>query len=501
MKLMNRRTFSFLFFSVTTLCLIFGFNNCGSGDEGTVVSESQYPTECIKYVNRKVSSASLDNPDEFSPLLTPVDGNWEDPSRDPRRSDQTYLDILAADQAHQIIYEDISPSLDPVIVAVIDDGIDYNHVDLSGQMYRRNDGTIVGYDYYNGDGNPIYENKNGRPMSHGTHVAGLIAAEGHNDEGIRGGAPEFVKIMPIKIFGPGGARNIHQAIRYAVDQGADVINMSFGMTSLQSSLTPGHRQKILDYKAVLEYALNEGVISVIAAGNDDIEINDTVMAYPANFGSEMDGVITVGAYDTIDETMSPFSNYSPVYVEVQAPGSKNRGGILSTMAGNTYGTMAGTSMATPLVAGLVALAKVYLKKKGINLIPSQIEDLVKESSIKRNNMRSLAQEGRVINYKNMADSLVKVYESGIIEHPKNLRLEQGQTGRLSIRVSDYSSVSKFQWYHNGEIIDGANEIEFMVRDITPRDEGEYYVELTLESGDVVTSLKGRVKIVEEGPCD
>ena len=510
MKLMNSHLFSFLFFLVTAFFLAFGFNNCGSSNDETVVTRSRhFSRQCNNYVNQKVGVAGPDSSDETSPLLTPVDGNWEDPSRDPRRSDQTYLDVLAADQAHQIVYEGVSPSQEPVIVAVIDTGIDYNHPDLVHQIYRKSDGTIVGYDFYNNDGDPIYErDSDGEPLSHGTHVAGLVAAEGHNDQGIRGGAPEFVKIMPIKIFGPGGARNIDQAIRYAADQGADVINMSFGSRNpLNRILYPDLDEHFAQRRAAIQHAVDQGAVCVIASGNNNIELNDMWTVYPAKFGSEMNGVITVGAFDTIEKTVSPFSNFSPVYVEVQAPGSRNRKGILSTLPENTYGYMPGTSMATPLVAGLVALAKVYLKKKGIRLTPSQIEDLLKETSLKYRSLANLAQEGRVINYKNMADRLVKIYESGIVEHPIDLRLvwnqeeERYRAGRLAIKVKDYSVVQKYQWYHNGEAINGANEIEFMIREPTAEDEGEYYVEVTLQSGEVVNSLKGTVELVDEVPCE
>ena len=214
----------------------------------------------------------------------------------------------------------------------------------------------------------------------------------------------------------------------------------------------------------------------------------------------MDGVITVGAYDATVRTISPFSNFSPVYVEVQAPGSMNAGqGLLSTWLGNGYKYSPGTSMATPLVAGLVALTKVYLKQKGIALTAFQIEDLVNESALKYQSLAHLAREGRVINYKNMADRLVQIYESGIIEHPKDLKLTVGQTGRLAVRMNDFSSQMQFQWYHNGEVISGANQIEFLIRDVSSQNEGDYHVEVRLESGDLVSSLKGTVEITDD-PC-
>ncbi len=515
---MNRNIFSVLFFLTTGLCLMFGFNNCDSR-EGTVVSilNSGSAFECMKSVNQKVSTVSYDSLGEVSFFLTPPDGDWTDHSRDPNRSDQVYLDALAADEAHQIVYNGIS-SMEPVVVAVIDSGVNDDHPDLTRQMYRDQNGEVVGYDFFNADTDAMDDD------GHGTHVAGLIAAEGHNDEGIRGGAPEFVRIMPIKSLGlvplddsqcrnrglPPGCHvtslpsdrlgELGQAVRYAVDRGADIINMSLGMTVDLIDSTTDPDQFFAGLKTALQYAVGQGVVVVIASGNDNVELNNKKMTYPAKFGSEINGVITVGAYDVTDKTISPFSNFSPVYVEVQAPGSMNRGqGLLSTWLGNGYKTAAGTSMATPLTAGLVALAKIYLKQKGVDLTASQIEDLVKESSFRYQSLVHLAQEGRVISYKNMVDRLVQIYESGIIEHPKDLKLTSGQTGRLAIRINDFSSQLQFQWYHNGERISGANQIEFLVRDVMSEDEGDYHVQVRLESGEMVPSLKATVEIVED-PC-
>ena len=102
-------------------------------------------------------------------------------------------------------------SIEPVVVAVIDLGVDYNHPDLVNQIYRR-EGEIVGYDFFNRDTDPMDDN------GQGTHVAGLIAAEGHNGLGVCGGAPEYVKIMPIKIF---GMSSIEPVVVAVIDSGVD----------------------------------------------------------------------------------------------------------------------------------------------------------------------------------------------------------------------------------------------------------------------------------------
>ena len=483
-----------------SLGLFLSFNNCGQEWSLTTAPSLSLDIECAvstgwSKLSKKVYKIPSDS--EVSLLVTPPSGDWTNTSSDALRSQQIYLDVLAVDQAHQIIYDGIPPSIQPVVAAVIDSGVDHTHPDLVHQIYRK-DGQMVGYDFYNRDTDPMDDN------GHGTHVAGLIAAEGHNGVGVRGGAPEHVKIMPIKILNHRGSlpverfEDMSQAVRFAVDKGADLINMSLGMTVKVA----GFDEKIFaSLKAALEYAVHQGVVVVIASGNDNIELNDVRMTYPAKFGAQIDGVITVGAYDATVKTISPFSNFSPVYVEMQAPGSMNSGqGLISTYPGSDYKYMPGTSMATPLVAGLVALTKLYLRKKNLDLTASQIENLIRESSIQYQSLVHLAQKGRVINYKSMADSLVRIYESGIIGQPKNLRLKEGQTGRLAVKVSHYSSKLQFQWYHNGQMLPGADQIELLLKNVTHEDGGDYHVKVRFESGDEVHSLKGKVEVFSENSC-
>ena len=143
------------------------------------------------------------------------------------------------------------------------------------------------------------------------------------------GAPEYVKIMPIKVLGVEGSlpwsrfHEVSQAIYFSVDNGADIINMSLG---IEVDVVGSNGQEFMGLKSALQYAVDQGVIVLVAAGNSNIELNEIKTAYPARLGFEMEGVITVGAYDVTSRTISPFSNFSPTYVEVQAPGSMNSGG-------------------------------------------------------------------------------------------------------------------------------------------------------------------------------
>ncbi len=212
----------------------------------------------------------------------------------------------------------------------------------------------------------------GTDASHGTHVAGIIGASRNNNLGINGVA-DFVSIMPIRAVPDGDEhdKDIANAIRYAVDNGAWVINMSFG-----KSFSP---EKPWVDEAV-KYAASKGVLLVHAAGNDskNIDIEDN---FPSrNFNNDtlqpFSNWITVGASGaTTKELAATFSNYGKREVDVFAPGVR----IYSTIpGGNTYGEKDGTSMASPVVAGLSALMLSYFPE----LTPQQVISIIKTTSLK-----------------------------------------------------------------------------------------------------------------------
>ncbi|MFE4238740.1 S8 family serine peptidase [Peribacillus butanolivorans] len=209
-----------------------------------------------------------------------------------------------------------------MVVAIIDDGIDRNHEDLKGKIDRPYDA--------------VRNRKNIVPVGeHGTHIAGIIAGSANNDLGGTGVAPN-IKIMPINVFNGKYAdtADIIEAIHYAVQQGADIINMSLGETSYSEALN----------KAVQE-AYSKGLLIVAAAGNEGDMGKSVQRVYPAAFSH----VISVAATDSKDKRTS-YSNYHST-VDIAAPGDY----ILSTLPNNRYGWMSGTSMATPMVAGVAAL--------------------------------------------------------------------------------------------------------------------------------------------------
>ncbi len=213
---------------------------------------------------------------------------------------------------------DVQTGSENVIVAVVDTGVDYTHEDLYGRVIR-------GYDYVNNDTDPMDD------QGHGTHCAGIIGATLNNRVGIAGVSQ--VNIMAVKALdsqGSGYYSWISSGIRYAVDNGAKVISMSLG--------GPSDSQVMRD---ACDYAWNNGVLVVAAAGND----YGGAVSYPAKYGS----VMAVSAIDSSDKLAS-YSNVGPE-IEVCAPGSS----ILSTYPGNQYKSMSGTSMACPHVAGVAGL--------------------------------------------------------------------------------------------------------------------------------------------------
>jgi subtilisin family serine protease len=233
------------------------------------------------------------------------------------------------------------------LVAVVDTGVDWDHPDLLSQIWV-NAGEIAGngvdddrngyvddvrgWDFIGGDSNP--DDGNG----HGTHVAGTIAAD-NNGFGATGVAPDAT-IMPVRVLGSDGSgtsSGVAAGIRYAVDNGARIINLSLG---------GGFSSTIL---AAIQYAQQFDVLVVAAAGNESA----STPGYPAVFSASLANVLSVGAYSSAGAIAS-FSNDvgTSGAVQVDAPGVS----VYSTYAGARYARLSGTSMATPHVAGLAALA-------------------------------------------------------------------------------------------------------------------------------------------------
>lgn len=245
---------------------------------------------------------------------------------------------------------------------------------------------IVGDDYNNkketGYGNNDVE---GPDAGHGTHVAGVIAAVRGNNIGIDGIAGNHIQIMSVRTVPNGDERDkdVANAIRYAVDNGAKILNMSFG-----KSHSP---EKELVWEA-MKYAEKKGVLLVKAAGNDGDNI-DEVIHYPTNFDEKgnkvVEALITVGA-STPDATnlVASFSNYGQKSVDVFAPGTE----ILSTVPKNKYKEEQGTSMASPITAAVAALVWSHYPK----LTAKEVKDIVMQSVNKDPQLADKSVSGGVV---------------------------------------------------------------------------------------------------------
>lgn len=282
----------------------------------SVMSVSAYDAEVELYdFDQPMNRVMLERNDLEQKIEEQPDAYFND----PYYSEQWYISATNSSLAWESLTENNS-----VIVAVVDTGVDYTHEDLENRVLYE-----LGYDFANDDDDPMDDN------GHGTHVSGIIAAEANNGIGITGITGDLdVSILPIKALnsdGTGETEDIAAGILYAVEMGADIINLSLGSNAISS-----------DIRAAIQTALDANVFVVVASGNDSSLCTPTSLA-------NMQGVFTVSAVNEQD-VLAYFSNYGDC-VDAYAPGVS----ILSTYLDNEYAYQDGTSMAAPIVSAAAAI--------------------------------------------------------------------------------------------------------------------------------------------------
>lgn len=278
-----------------------------------IVSPPDDKVEVVKNKAKDIPGASFEIDEPVKIFATPNDPQFS--------QQQTYLDKIRVPTAW-----DVSKGRQGVVIAIVDTGVNGTHEDLSGKV-------IAGHNYVNSVS--IAANTDSDDHGHGTEVAGAAAAVGDNSLGIAG-VDWNARIMPVKVLnnsGEGATSDAVNGITYAADNGATIINMSFGRSTESAAL-----------KSAIEHAKSKGAILVAASGNDGV----ASVAYPAAY----DEVIAVGSVDNGDNRAS-FSNYGPA-LDVVAPGISIR---TTSDSSNGYLSVSGTSMSAPLVSGGLGLIK------------------------------------------------------------------------------------------------------------------------------------------------
>jgi thermitase len=277
---------------------------------------------------------------------------------DPQFADQWALDNTGqrggktkADISALLAWEKKTKGSEEVVVAVLDSGVDYTHPDLIANIWFRPSnineyvddqfGTVNdlrGFSAVDDYSDPMDDN------GHGTHCAGIIGAEGDNGLGIAG-VNWQVRIMPLKFIGAGGSgttKDAIAAINYVIDRKRAGVNVRV------ISASWGSTQKSKALEDAIKQAGEEGILFVAASGNSSANADQTPH-YPASY--DLPNIISVAALNRHDE-LAAFSNFGAKRVHIAAPGVD----ILSTWLSGEFEEHSGTSMATPVVSGVAALA-------------------------------------------------------------------------------------------------------------------------------------------------
>ncbi len=388
------------------------------------------PLEILKFIKEFKKQYNVEWAEPYFLYETVYEPN------DPKYVDSTlkHLYQISADKAW-----DISKGSEDIVIGIVDTGIDWDHPDLAGNIWINQDeipdngidddnngyiDDVRGWDFGGADGTPDNDPVEDKP-DHGTLVAGIAGAVTDNSIGIAS-IGFSSKIMAVKTsqdnirsdVGTALISHGYEGIVYAADNGADVINCSWG----------GYNYSRLSQE-VINYAIGKGALVVAAAGND----NRQDPFYPASYK----GVLSVAATNFVDQKAS-FSNYGKS-IDVVAPGVS----IYSTWQNDTYKGASGTSMSSPLVAGLAALVKSVFPQYNPLQIGEQIRVTTSNIDDKNPSFQYMFGSGRIDAYQALSRTGTKSarvvnYEitdlgdgDGIIESGENIAIEIFVTNYLS----------------------------------------------------------------------
>lgn len=390
--------------------------------EGHSTRETSVQSRRIEF-DRKMSLQDLETWVEGQPCVVGLSLNQkvrplEDLSHpnsqeDPYRNQQRHLHSLEVTESYKTFFDRNEGIHEDVVIAVLDTGIALEHPDLKPNLWVNSleklglpgvddDGNgyiddVHGFDFGDNVGDPSHKTIN----DHGTHVAGLAAAVVSNHSGGQGVMGRNAKIMALNVFGRSWGSDtvdMDEAIRYAADNGANVLNISVGGEGVSETTA-----------SALVYALNKGVFIVVAAGNEGINI-DRTFYFPASYAREYSGVVAVGALDLETSELCGFSNFGARGVEIAAPGCDRlapRQGLFSTRSRGRYGHKKGTSMAAPLVSGAAALAFGFLREHRSQAPrPDELEVRMLRAAVQNSHLEGQVSNARSLNLRSLAQRVL-----------------------------------------------------------------------------------------------
>ena len=358
----------------------------------------------------------------------------QDVPNDPLYSSMHQFQAVQAEEAWSVVKGQDGN----VVIAIVDGGTQWDHPDLAANLWVNpgeipdngidDDGNgfvddVHGWNFANNSNDPKGLDETPESYNHGTHVAGIAAAVTNNGIGVAS-ISWNAKLMPINAAYPVQDRFIgfgYQGIVYAVSNGASIVNCSWGGGGPFSRFE----------QDVIDFAHENGALVVAAAGNDGLN-NDTAPQWPANYRH----VLAVGATNNQDDIAS-FSNFG-ISVDVFAPGV----GINSTLPGNQYSGNAysGTSMATPLVAGLAALVKTHFPAYSVDQIREQIRVTADDISAINPEYADFLGKGRVNAYRAVTEvnhPAIRIANVRFVDEDGNGILMPGESATVYLTLVNF----------------------------------------------------------------